>query len=50
MEVLPKAGTVFAHGEEALVTPYDDCLLMMPNHKGRQGMRKLRLCRRMDVD
>ncbi len=48
MEVLPDAGTVFAHdGDEALVTPYDNCLLMMPNHKGGQGMRKLRLCRRM---
>ena len=48
MEVIARAGTVIARdaGEE-IVTPYDDCLLMMPNHTAGAGMRKLRLCKRM---
>jgi len=47
MEVIAKADTVIAHdGGEPITTPYDDCLLMMPNHKAGAGMRKLRLCKR----
>jgi len=48
MEVIAAAGTVIAHdGDEAITTPHDDCLLMMPNHTAGAGMRKLRLCRRL---
>ena len=47
MEVIDKAGTVIAYdGEREVVTPYDDCLMMMPNHKLGANVRKLRLCRR----
>ena len=47
MEVIPLAGTVIAHdGGEAITTPHDNCLLMMPNYKSGAGMRKLRLCQR----
>jgi len=47
MEVIAKAGTTIAKdGEERIETPYDDCLLMMPNHRPGAGVRKLRLCRR----
>lgn len=48
MEVIEKAGTVIAtDGPEQIVTPHDDCLLMMPNYKPGANMRKLRLCRRL---
>lgn len=48
MEVMPAGGTVIAiDGGEAVVTPHDDCLLMMPNYTGGAGMRKLRFCRRV---
>ena len=48
MEVIAEAGTLIAHdGDEPILTPYDDCLLMMPNFKSGRNMRKLRLCRRM---
>jgi len=48
MEVIEQAGTPIAYdGGETLVTPYDDCLLMMPSYKQGIGMRKLRLCRRI---
>ena len=47
MEVIDKAGTVIAYdGGREVVTPYDDCLMMMPNHKLGANVRKLRLCRR----
>jgi len=49
MEVIAKAGTVFAHdGAEKIKTPHDDCLLMMPNYKPGANMRKVRLCKRLD--
>ena len=48
MEVIPDAGSVFAtDGDEALVTPHDNCLLMMPNYKPGAGTRKVRLCKRV---
>ena len=48
MEVIAKAGTPIAYDDgETLVTPHDDCLLMMPSYKQGVGMRKLRLCRRI---
>ena len=47
MEVIAAADTVIAHdGPTEIKTPYDDCLLMMPNHRPGAGVRKLRLCRR----
>ncbi len=48
MEVIEQAGTVIAHdGGEPVVTPHDNCLLMMPNYKPGAGTRKLRLCKRV---
>ena len=48
MEIIETAETVIANdGDTPIVTPYDHCLLMMPNHKPGRGMRKLRLCRRV---
>jgi len=48
MEVIEKAGTVIAvDGDEEVVTPHDECLLMMPNYKPGANMRKLRLCKRL---
>ena len=47
MEVIAKAGSVIARdGGTEIVTPYDDCLIMMPNHKPGANVRKVRLCRR----
>lgn len=47
MEVIAKAGTVIAHdGVKEIATPYNDCLIMMPNHKPGANVRKVRLCRR----
>lgn len=48
MEVIEKAGTVIAtDGPDKIVTPHDDCLLMMPSYKPGANVRKLRLCRRL---
>ncbi|MBU0726303.1 MAG: succinylglutamate desuccinylase/aspartoacylase family protein [Alphaproteobacteria bacterium] len=48
MEVIAKAGTPIAQdGGETIVTPHDDCLLMMPSYKQGAGTRKLRLCKRI---
>jgi predicted deacylase len=48
MEIIEKAGTVIAHdGGQAITTPYDQCLLMMPNYKPGAGTRKVRLCKRV---
>ena len=47
MEIISDAGTVIANdGDLEIKTPYNDCLLMMPNHRPGAGVRKLRLCRR----
>jgi predicted deacylase len=47
MEVIAKAGTVIARdNEKEHITPYDNCLLMMPNHNAGANMRKLRLCKK----
>lgn len=46
MDVLAKAGTVIGHdGDEAVVTPYDDCVLIMPSRRLRQGQTAVRLGR-----
>jgi predicted deacylase len=47
MEIIPEAGTVIANdGNLEIKTSYNDCLLMMPNHRPGAGVRKLRLCKR----
>ena len=46
MEVMPRAGTVIAHdGRRAVRTPYDDCVLIMPNRRLRIGDTAVRLGR-----
>ena len=48
MEIISDAGTVIANdGDLEIKTPYNNCLLMMPNHRPGAGVRKLRLCRRV---
>ena len=47
MEIIESEGTKIAQdGDLDIRTPYDNCLLMMPNHRPGAGVRKLRLCRR----
>ena len=47
-EVIAEAGTVIAtDGGTSIVTPYDNCMLMMPSYKPGAGTPKLRLCRRV---
>ena len=47
MEIIESEGTKIAQdGDLDIKTPYDNCLLMMPNHRPGAGVRKLRLCRR----
>ncbi|MFT8806931.1 succinylglutamate desuccinylase/aspartoacylase family protein [Gluconobacter sp.] len=44
---IPKAGTPLAHdGHDLIYTPYDECLLIMPNLRPRQGQLAVRLARR----
>jgi predicted deacylase len=46
LERFAKAGSVFAvDGGEELRTPYDDCVLIMPNHRAVKGQRAFRLGR-----
>ncbi len=47
LECFPKAGEVIAvDGGEELRTPYDNCILVMPNHRAVRGQRAFRLARR----
>ncbi len=46
MEVIEKAGAVIARdGNAEIVTPYDNCVLVMPNHSIRADMRVVRFAR-----
>ena len=46
LETIAKAGTIIAYdGDEPIVTPYDNCVLVMPNHRAGKGQRVLRLAR-----
>ncbi len=46
MDVIPKAGTVIARdGGKELVTPYDNCILIMPAERPAQGTTAVRLGR-----
>jgi predicted deacylase len=48
MDVIPKAGTVIAHdGPRAVVTPHDDCILVMPSRRLWRGQTAVRLGRRI---
>ena len=48
LERFDKAGTVLARdGGKDVVTPYDDCVLIMPNHRARRGQRAMRLARQV---
>ena len=46
LERFSRAGEVIAvDGGEDLRTPYDDCVLVMPNHRAVKGQRAFRLAR-----
>lgn len=46
LEHFPHAGTVIAHdGGAPVATPHDDCILVMPNARAKQGMRAVRFAR-----
>lgn len=46
MDIIRKAGTIIGHdGDEAVVTPYDDCVLIMPSRRLWQGQTAVRLGR-----
>lgn len=46
MAVVPRAGTVLAHdGDRAILTPYDDCVLIMPTRRASAGETAVRLGR-----
>lgn len=49
LEVLPKAGTQIAtDGDTPIVTPYDNCVLIMPSRRLRMGQTAVRLGRLVD--
>ena len=46
LEVLPRAGTLIAHdGDAPVVTPHDDCVLIMPARRAKAGQTAVRLGR-----
>ena len=46
MEVIPRAGTVLGRdGARRIVTPYDDCVLIMPARRPKSGQTAVRLGR-----
>lgn len=46
LEVIAKAGTVIGHdGAQPIVTPHDECVLIMPTHRPRLGQTAVRLGR-----
>ncbi len=49
LEVIAQAGTVIGHdGAQPVVTPHDDCVLIMPTHRPRVGQTAVRLGRFID--
>ncbi len=49
MEIIPEAGTVIAHdGPETIVTPYPNCVLIMPSRRLAPGQTAVRLGRFRD--
>lgn len=50
LEVIPAAGTVIAlDGEREILTPYDDCVLVMPARRLAPGQTAVRLGRYIDL-
>ena len=48
LKVIPRAGTLLAlDGERRVITPYDDCVLIMPTRRPRRGETAVRLGRRL---
>ncbi len=46
LEVIAEAGTVIGHdGAQPIVTPHDECVLIMPTHRPRLGQTAVRLGR-----
>ncbi len=46
LEVIARAGTVIGHdGAQPIVTPHDDCVLVMPTHRPRLGQTAVRMGR-----
>jgi len=46
LSVVPKAGTLLARdGDASVVTPYDDCVLIMPTRRPKKGETAVRLGR-----
>ena len=46
VERIPEQGTVIAYdGVRPIVTPYDDCVLIMPTHHSRPGQTAIRFAR-----
>ncbi len=46
LEIIAQAGTVIGHdGAQPVVTPHDDCVLIMPTHRPRLGQTAVRLGR-----
>ncbi|MDM0036102.1 succinylglutamate desuccinylase/aspartoacylase family protein [Variovorax sp. J22P271] len=51
LELIPKAGTVIGFNGEPIVTPYDDCVLVMPSlRQARTGVTVVRFARRRRAD
>jgi succinylglutamate desuccinylase len=47
-EIIPKAGTLLGHdGPDAVNTPHDDCMLVMPSRRLTQGLTAVRLAKRV---
>ncbi len=47
-EIIAKAGTLLGHdGDRTVVTPYDDCMLVMPSKRLWPGQTAVRLARRV---
>ena len=49
LEVISQAGTVIGHdGAQPVITPHDECILIMPTHRPRVGQTAVRLGRYID--
>lgn len=49
MDVVPRRGTVLGYDDDrAVVTPYDNCVLIMPTHRLARGQTAVRLGRYLD--
>ncbi len=44
-----KGAPIATDGDVSVVTPYDDCVLIMPNHRSRAGQRAARFARILSV-